>query len=416
MILNRYERTVARRYLLPGKGEGFIFLVASISLFAVALGVAALIIVMSVMNGFRAELFDKIVGLNGHAIVQGYDGRLSNWQQISNTAKKLPGVTSATPLIEQPLMASANGRVEGVLVRGMRLDDIRHNPVITGNVKSGTLASITPGSGRVAIGSRLAETLGAYPGSEISLISPDGRSTVMGTVPRIVTYQVGAIFEVGVYDYDKAFVLMPMQDAQTLLLMGDQVGMVEIQTTNPDKVRHILAPLQPQLQGKGIVVDWQQMNSALFEALEIERVAMFVVLSLIVVVAVFNILSSLIMLVRAKTRDIAILRTMGASRRSMMKVFVTVGVTIGLLGIVLGLILGSIFLFFRQGVVNFVQLITGQNLWDPSVRFLSELPAKTDPVEVTAIILIALILSFLATLYPAWKAASTDPVQVLRYE
>jgi len=416
MILNRYERTVARRYLLPGKGEGFIFLVASISLFAVALGVAALIIVMSVMNGFRAELFDKIVGLNGHAIVQGYDGRLSNWQQISDTAKKLPGVTSATPLIEQPLMASANGRVEGVIVRGMRLDDIRRNPVITGNVKAGSLAWITPGSGRVAIGSRLAETLGAYPGSEISLISPDGRSTVMGTVPRIVTYQVGAIFEVGVYDYDKAFVLMPMQDAQTLLLMGDQVGMVEIQTTNPDKVRDILAPLQPQLQGKGIVVDWQQMNSALFEALEIERVAMFVVLSLIVVVAVFNILSSLIMLVRAKTRDIAILRTMGASRRSMMKVFVTVGVTIGSLGIVLGLILGSIFLFFRQGVVNFVQLITGQNLWDPSVRFLSELPAKTDPVEVTAIILIALILSFLATLYPAWKAASTDPVQVLRYE
>jgi lipoprotein-releasing system permease protein len=416
MILNRYERTVARRYLLPGKGEGFIFLVASISLFAVALGVAALIIVMSVMNGFRAELFDKIVGLNGHAIVQGYEGRLSNWQQISDTARKLPGVTSATPLIEQPLMASSNGRVEGVLVRGMRLEDIRNNPVISGNVKSGSLASITPGSGRVAIGSRLAETLGAYPGSEISLISPEGRTTVMGTVPRIVSYQVGAIFEVGVYDYDKAFVLMPMQDAQTLLLMGDQVGMVEVQTTNPDKVRDILAPLQPILQGKGIVVDWQQMNSALFEALEIERVAMFVVLSLIVVVAVFNILSSLIMLVRAKTRDIAILRTMGASRRSMMKVFVTVGVTIGSLGIVLGLVLGSIFLFFRQAVVNFVQFVTGQNLWDPSVRFLTELPSKSDPVEVTAIILIALILSFLSTLYPAWKAASTDPVQVLRYE
>jgi lipoprotein-releasing system permease protein len=416
MILNRYERTVARRYLLPGKGEGFIFLVASISLFAVALGVAALIIVMSVMNGFRAELFDKIVGLNGHAIVQGYEGRLSNWQQISDTARKLPGVTSATPLIEQPLMASSNGRVEGVLVRGMRLEDIRNNPVISGNVKSGSLASITPGSGRVAIGSRLAETLGAYPGSEISLISPEGRTTVMGTVPRIVSYQVGAIFEVGVYDYDKAFVLMPMQDAQTLLLMGNQVGMVEVQTTNPDKVREILAPLQPILQGKGIIVDWQQMNSALFEALEIERVAMFVVLSLIVVVAVFNILSSLIMLVRAKTRDIAILRTMGASRRSMMKVFVTVGVTIGSLGIVFGLILGSIFLFFRQAVVNFVQFVTGQNLWDPSVRFLTELPSKSDPVEVTAIILIALILSFLSTLYPAWKAASTDPVQVLRYE
>jgi len=416
MILSRYERMVARRYLLPGKGEGFIFLVASISLFAVALGVAALIIVMSVMNGFRAELFDKIVGLNGHAVVQGYEGRLADWRAIGDAARKLPGVTSATPMIEQPLMASANGRVEGVLVRGLRLEDIRTNPILAQNIRSGDLASVAPGSGRVAIGSRLAENLGAFPGSEISLISPDGRSTVVGTVPRIVSYTVGAVFEVGVYDYDKAFVVMPIEDAQTLLMLGDQVGMIEVQTTNPDKVGEILAPLQPAVQGKGIIVDWRQMNSALFEALAIERIAMFVVLSLIVLVAVFNILSSLIMLVRAKTRDIAILRTIGASRQSMMKVFVTVGVTIGSLGIVLGLVLGAIFLFFRQAVVNFIQFVTGQNLWDPSVRFLSELPSKTDPFEVTAIVLIALVLSFLATLYPAWKAASTDPVQVLRYE
>jgi lipoprotein-releasing system permease protein len=249
-----------------------------------------------------------------------------------------------------------------------------------------------------------------------ALISPEGRSTVVGTVPRIVSYTVGAVFEVGVYDYDKAFVIMPMEDAQTLLMLGDQVGMIEIQSTDPDRVDEILAPLQPLVRGRGVIVDWRQMNSALFEALEIERIAMFVVLSLIVLVAVFNILSSLIMLVRAKTRDIAILRTMGASRQGMMKVFVTVGVTIGSLGILLGLILGAIFLFFRQGVVDAIQLLTGQNLWDPSVRFLSELPSKTDPFEVTAIVVIALVLSFLATLYPAWKAASTDPVQVLRYE
>ena len=416
MILNRYERMIARRYLLPGKGEGFIFLVAAISLGAVALGVAALIIVMSVMNGFRAELFDKIVGLNGHAIVQGYEGRLSNWQQIADAARKTPGVTSALPLIEQPLMASANGRVEGVIVRGMRVEDLRTNAILNSNVKSGSLAAITPDSGRVAIGSRLAELLGAYVGSEISLISPEGRSTVVGTVPRIVSYQVGAVFEVGVYDYDKAYVIMPMQDAQTLLLLGDEVGMVEIQSSDPDRVAEILAPIEPLVRGRGVIADWKQMNSALFEALEIERIAMFVVLSLIVLVAVFNILSSLIMLVRAKTRDIAILRTMGASRRAMMKIFVTVGVIIGSLGILLGLILGAIFLFFRQSVVNVIQFATGQNLWDPSVRFLSELPSKTDPFEVTAIVLIALILSFLATLYPAWKAASTDPVQVLRYE
>jgi lipoprotein-releasing system permease protein len=416
MILSRYERMVARRYLLPGKGEGFIFLVAAISLIAVALGVAALIIVMSVMNGFRAELFDKIVGLNGHAVVQGYDGRLADWQRIADAARKTPGVTSALPLIEQPLMASANGRVEGVLVRGMRVSDLLANHTITDNVTAGDLKSITPDSGKVAIGSRLAEQLGAYPGTEISLISPAGRSTVVGTVPRIVTYTVGAVFEVGIYDYDKAFVVMPMQDAQALLLMGDEVGIVEIQTTNPDRVEEILAPLQRIIRGRGILVDWRQMNSALFEALEVERVAMFVVLSLIVLVAVFNILSSLIMLVRAKTRDIAILRTMGASRRGMMKVFVTVGVTIGSLGIILGIILGAIFLFFRQAVVDAIQAVTGQNLWDPSVRFLTDLPSKTDPFEVTAIVLTALILSFLATLYPAWKAAGTDPVQVLRYE
>jgi lipoprotein-releasing system permease protein len=416
MILNRAERMLARRYLLPDKGEGFIFLVATISLIAVALGVAALIIVMSVMNGFRAELFDKIVGLNGHAVVQGYDGRLSNWQQIAVQAKKTPGVTSAVPLIEQPLMATANGRFEGVIVRGMRLQDIRGNRTLTGNIVAGDIKSVTPGSNRIAVGSRLAETLGLYPGGQITLWNPEGRSTVVGTVPREVTYTIGAIFEIGVYDYDKSFVVLPMEDAQELLLMGDQVGMIELQTTNPDRVQDILAPLRQAIQGRGAIVDWRQMNSALFQALEVERVAMFVVLSLIVLVAVFNILSSLIMLVRAKTRDIAILRTMGASRQGMMKVFMTVGVTIGTLGILLGIILGAIFLFFRQDVVNGIQAITGQNLWDPSVRFLTDLPAKPDPVEVGAIILTALVLSFLATLYPAYKAASTDPVQVLRYE
>jgi lipoprotein-releasing system permease protein len=416
MILNAHEKMIAKRYLVPVKGERFIFVVAGFSVVAVALGVAALIIVMSVMNGFRAELFDKFAGLNGHAIIQGYDGRLQDWEGIADAAKKIPGVQSATPLIEQPLMASANGRVEGVLIRGNTVEDIRTNPILNGKVVSGDLKSITPGSGRVAIGSQLAKNLGAFPGSEISLISPEGRSTPVGTVPRIVTYTVGAIFEVGIFQFDEAFVIMPMQDAQTLLLLGNDVGMVEVHIDDPDKVSETLAPLQPVVQGKGIIVDWRQMNSALFEALQVERIAMFVVLCIIILVAAFNIASSLIMLVRAKTRDIAILRTMGASRGSLLKIFMTVGLSIGMTGILIGAILGAIFLFFRQGVVNFIQFLTGQNLWDPSVRFLTELPSRTDPFEVVAIIIVTLVLTYLATLFPARNAANTDPVQVLRYE
>ena len=416
MILSRYERMIAKRYLLPGRGDAFIFLVAGISLVAVMLGVAALIIVMSVMNGFRAELFDKIVGLNGHAVVQGYGGRLPDWRDIVREARATPGVTSALPLIEQPLMASYEGRVEGVIVRGMQREDILSNPTLQDKVLSGSFDSLRPGTQNVAIGVRLAEALGATVGGQISLISPQGRTTPFGTVPRIVSYNVAAIFEVGVYDYDKAFVVMPIEDAQTLLMLGDAVGMVEVQTVDADNVGAILAPLAAKVSREAAVVDWRQMNATLFEALEVERIAMFVVLSIIILVAVFNILSSLIMLVRAKTRDIAILRTMGATRRGLMKVFMTVGVTIGVLGTAAGMLLGAIFLFFRQSVVNFIQFVTGQNLWDPSIRFLTELPSKTDPLEVTAIVIMALGFSFLATLYPAWKAASTDPVQVLRYE
>jgi lipoprotein-releasing system permease protein len=413
MILAPFERMIARRYLLPGRGEGFIFLVASISLVAVMLGVAALVIVMSVMNGFRAELFDKITGLNGHAVVQGYGGRLPDWRAVVADAKRTPGVTSAVPLIEQPLMASYNGRVEAVLVRGQRTEEIGG---MRAQVLSGTLKSVTPGNNRVAIGSRLAEALGAQVGAEISLISPQGQTTPFGTVPRIVSYTVGAIFEIGVYDFDKAYVVMPIGDAQTLLLMGDTVGMVEVNTVDPDRVGEILAPLARQVGGRAVVADWRTLNAQLFEALAVERVAMFVVLSIIILVAVFNILSSLIMLVRAKTRDIAILRTMGATRAGLLRIFVTVGTTIGALGTVAGLALGFVFLFYRQAVVNFVQLVTGQQLWDPSIRYLTELPAKTDPFEVLAITAMALLFSFLATLYPAFKAASTDPVQVLRYE
>jgi lipoprotein-releasing system permease protein len=416
MILSAHERLIAKRYLLPGKGEGFIFLVAAFSLVAVALGVAVLIVVLSITNGFRAELFDKIVGLNGHAVVQGYGGRLPGWQAIMEDVRKTKGVTEATPLIEQPLMASFTGRVEGVIVRGMQAQDIINNPSLKGKVLVGSLADLKPESGNVAIGSRLAQGLGAQVGSTISLISPDGQTTPFGSMPRIVSYRVAAIFEIGIYDYDKAFVIMPMEDAQTLLLLGDAVGMIEVKTVDPDNVGPIMAPLVDKVANKAIISDWRSMNASLFEALAVDRVVSFIVVSLITLVAVFNIMSSLIMLVRSKTRDIAIVRTMGASRASIIRIFMTVGVTIGLLGIAGGAVLAALFLFFRQSIVNGVQFLTGSQIWDPSIRFLTELPAKTNPLEVMAVLLLAAGLTFLATLYPAFKAASTDPVQVLRYE
>jgi len=413
LILSPFEWTVAKRYMLPGKGEGFIALVASISVFVVMLSVALLVVVMSVMNGFRAELLDKIVGLNGHAIIQAYGGRLDDWQGVLDEARRTPGVTEASPLIEQPLLITFNGRVEGVLVRGNTAEDLAK---LGPKVIQGSIDPLKPDAAQVAIGTRLAQNIGARVGDTITVINPAGRSTPFGTVPRQVGYQVAALFEIGVYDYDEKFVVMPIADAQTLMLSGDTIGMIEVKTDDADKASEYLAPLAKKLAGKAVVSDWKEINASLFEALEVERVAMFFALSLIVIVAAFNILSSLVMLVRAKSRDIAIMRTMGATRRSLLKIFVAAGSTLGAIGTGAGLLLGFAILFFRQGIVNAIQFLTGQNLWDPSVRFLSTLPSRPDPVEIVGIAILALVLSFLATLYPSFKAASTDPVQVLRYE
>jgi lipoprotein-releasing system permease protein len=413
LILSPFEWTIAKRYMLPGRGEAFIAMVAGISLVAVMLGVAALVIVMSVMNGFRAELLDKIVGLNGHAIIQAYGGRLDDWQDILKRVEATPGVTRATPLIEQPLLATFNGRVEAILVRGNTAADINR---LSAKRVAGNFTELRAGSTNVAIGSRLAESLGAQLGDTITIINPQGRATPFGTVPRQIGYRVAAIFEIGVYDYDQAYVVMPIADAQTLLLTGDTIGMIEVTTTDADTAAETLKPIKDSLAGRAQVTDWKTINASLFEALAVERVAMFVVLSIIVLVAVFNILSSLIMLVRAKTRDIAILRTMGATRTSLLKVFVAIGFVIGALGTAVGLGLGMVFLYFRQDVIRGVEFITQRPLWDPSIRFLTELPSRSDPIEITVICVMALVLSFLATLYPAMAAASTDPVQVLRYE
>ncbi|OYW44113.1 MAG: ABC transporter substrate-binding protein [Sphingomonadales bacterium 32-68-7] len=413
MILSTFEWTIAKRYMLPGRGEAVIALVASISIGVVMLSVAMLIVVMSVMNGFRAELLDRIVGLNGHAIIQGYGNRLDNWEQVLAQTRATEGVERASPLIEQPLLATFNGRVEAVLVRGNTPEDIaRLRPSVVG----GDLAALRPNADTVAIGSRLAANLGARVGDVITVINPQGRSTPFGTVPRQVGYTVAAIFEIGVYDYDQAFIVMPIPNAQTLLLAGDSVQMIEVKTEDAEQVSEILGPLTRQLAGRAVVTDWKTINSQLFEALEVERVAMFFALSIIVLVAAFNILSSLVMLVRSKTRDIAILRTMGATRQSLLKIFVTTGSVIGIVGTGAGLALGFLILTFRQPIVCVIEFVTGQSLWDPSIRFLSEMPSRTDPMEVLMISAMAMGLSFLATLYPSYRAAGTDPVQVLRYE
>jgi len=411
--LSPFEWTIAKRYLLPGKSEAFIALVASISIGVVMLSVAMLIVVMSVMNGFRAELLDKITGLNGHAIVQAYGGRMDDWENILEEVRATPGVVDASPLIEQPLLGSFNGRVEAILIRGNiqeDLDDLATKAI------SGDFAQLQPGASKVAIGVRLAENIGARVGDTITVINPQGRSTPFGTMPRQIGYEVAAIFEVGVYDYDGAFVVMPMQDAQTLMLIGDAVSMIEVTVEDPDEVGEILEPVQRAVQGRAVVNDWKTINSALFDALQVERAAMAFALSFMVLVAAFNILSSLVMLVRAKTRDIAIMRTMGATRQSLMKIFVTTGFTVGAIGTVIGLALGFAILAGRQQIVQAIGALTGQDLWDPQYRFLTTIPSKVDGGEVTMIALLALGLSFLATLYPAWKAANTDPVQVLRYE
>lgn len=413
LLLSNFEWTIAKRYLLPGRSEAFIALVAGISVVVVMLSVAMLVTVMSVMNGFRGELLDRIVGLNGHAIVQAYGGRLDNWEAVLEDIRETPGVTDASPLIDQPLMVSYNGRVEGIVMRGNTAEDIAE---LDDKIIAGDLGRVSPGDNTVVIGARLAEAIGANVGTMITIVNPQGRTTPFGTVPRQISYEVVALMETGIYEFDQAFVIMPIPDAQRLLLTGDKIGMIEVQTEDPDRVEAIMAPVEAKLQGRAVVTSWKTMNASIFEALEVERVAMFFALSIIVVVAAFNILSSLVMLVRAKTRDIAIMRTMGATRRSLLKIFVTTGFTVGAIGAGAGLILGFLLLYFRQPIVEGIQWATGAQLWNPEVRILTELPARIDPWEIVGIVALALGLSLLATLYPALKASKTDPVQVLRYE
>lgn len=409
-----YVWSIAARYLRPRWGEAFIFFVAGFSILGITLGVATLITVMSVMNGFRAELFDRVLGVNGHAVIRGYDGILENYEDFAAQARQLPEVTKAIPLLDRQVIASRQGLNRGILLRGIEREDLLRDGELNANLLAGSFDNF---EGRVvALGSQLAVALAAQVGDEITIISPQGASTPFGTAPRMVSYRVGAIFELGVYQYDEIFTFMPLAEAQTFFRTGQAVSGIEIQVTDPDRVEEIMDPMRGALRRYGVITDWKDLNPALFSALAVERNVMFIILSLIIIVAAFNIISSLYMLVRAKAHDIAILRTMGAPRRAMMRIFIVAGGLIGVLGTLFGALLGISLTVNLNAIQKSLSNLLGVDLWPAEVRFLSEMPSQIDWGEVSAVIIVSLLISIFATLYPAWRASKTDPVKVLRYE
>jgi lipoprotein-releasing system permease protein len=414
MIFGAFERLVAFRYLRARRQEGFVSVIAIFSLLGIALGVATLIIVMSVMNGFRADLLGRILGLNGHLGVYAMAGPLDDFDAVAAKVRQVPGVISATPLVEGQVLATAQGGAGGALIRGMRPEDLRHRPLIADHIVAGTLTDF--GGDGVAVGDRLANRLGIGVGDRITVISPEGTATVFGTMPRIKTYRVAALFDVGMYEYDNSFIYVPLPAAQLFFKLGNGVSNLEVFVRDPDRAaamgRHIAAALGGDVR----IVDWQQANSSLFNAVEIERNVMFLILTLIILVAAFNIISGMIMMVKDKGRDIAILRTMGASRGMILRIFMLSGASIGITGTLAGFVLGVLFTKNIEAIRQFVQGILHVNLFSAEIYFFTRIPARLDPGEVGAVVAMALALSFLATIYPSWRAARLDPVEALRYE
>lgn len=414
-MFSRFEWMIASRYLRARRQESFISVIAGFSLVGICLGVATLIIVMSVMNGFREELLSRVIGFNGHMVIQGMNGHLEDFDTLAGRVRNVPDVVSVTPMIESSVLASANGQADGALVRGIRPDDLRRHDEITKNIKSGSLADFD-NSDVVVVGDRFAEKYGLIIGDRITLISPKGSVTPLGMVPRLASYKVVATYEVGEYTYDSSFLFMPLERAQSYFRYGDSIGGLEIFLTNPDLVEKTLPEVAAVIHQPAQVVDWRQINPALFSALVVERNVMFLILTLIIVVAAFNIISSLIMLVKDKSQDVAILRTMGASRGSVMRIFFIAGTSIGAVGTLIGFTIGVLFCAYIKEIQHGLDRILGIELWSPELRFLTEMPARMDPVEVVLVLVMALSLCFLATIYPSWRAARLDPVEALRYE
>lgn len=408
-----FEWLLAGRYLRTRRREGFVSVIAGFSFLGILLGVATLIIVMSVMNGFRKELLEKIVGVNGHIFATPIDRPLDDYDSVSQRLAKIPGVRLAVPLVEGQALASSQSGNNGVLVRGVREADIKAIPFIGGNIRSGTLEGFDKEPG-VAIGRRLANALGIQAGDMMTLVSPQGASTPFGTAPRIKAYPVKAIFEIGMTEFDGTFVYMPLAEAQAYFNRDGDVNVIEIFVDDPDRTQGVRDAIEADAPRPLVLSDWRQRNRSFFNALEVERNVMFIILTLIVLVAALNIVSGLIMLVKDKTEDIAIMRTMGATRGTVLRVFLMTGAAIGFFGTVGGLILGVVFAKNIKSIMAVLNWLTGANLWDPTVRFLSDIPSVVDWREVVSVVVMALTLSLLATLYPAWKAARLDPVQALR--
>jgi lipoprotein-releasing system permease protein len=414
VIFNAFERMVAFRYLRARRQEGFVSVIAIFSLLGIALGVATLIIVMSVMNGFRADLLGRILGLNGDLGVYAQSGPLGDFDTDATKVSGVSGVTDVTPLIEGQVMATTEGGAAGALVRGIRPEDLRRRPLVADHIVQGSLADFDDDG--VAVGDRLARRLGVAVGSAITIISPQGTATAFGTMPRIKTYHVVALFDVGMYEYDNSFIFVPLDAAQLFFRLPNAVTSLEVFVADPDRVYQDRRLIAAALGGHVRIVDWQQANSSLFNAVEIERNVMFLILTLIIVVAAFNIISSMIMMVKDKGRDIAILRTMGASRGAILRIFVLCGASIGVVGTVAGLALGVVFTRNLEAIRQTLQKVIGTDLFAAEIYFFTRIPARLDAGEVAAVVIMALVLSFLATLYPSWRAARLDPVEALRYE